>query len=603
VIKESSRSDALTLHHPDRRTPLVSWLVLWAAAFTLVAFLLPNHYPPWQSFHSELAAAFAFAPLAVWAVFRGGQLPALTLGGLLLAMVPIAQLGFGEIYFSGDAWITSLYLSGFALVVLAGARWEHVQALTKASLEGLAPLWIGFMLAGYASVGIAAHQWLGTGWMGIYGAELPPGGRAFANLAQPNLLATLLLMAIAAHIALFEIRRIAAGSALAGVALLVFGLALTGSRSVMLALVWFLPAYGFMRRRCRLRLTQAGVASACLLFIAITISLPSISRALLIAGPSSAVDRMETVGVRLVYWQSMVDAIGRAPWLGYGWSQIGVAQAATVLDYPATRSYFDSSHNLFLDLMLWNGLPIGMLVIVGLLSWLVSQVHRCRDASTWSALMAVGFVFSHAMVEYPLNYAFFLLPVGFLMGVLVAAHPTRADGPLAQGKASPVRLTLVVVAVAALAALIKVASEYPAWEQDWRFLRYQEARIGDPLRAELPEHIMLTQLDELMTFSRTDVRPDMSAAELEWMRRVSLRFGHASVMYRYALALGVNGRVEEATLALRRLCAMHSTSLCRSARQNWMEAGQKAFPQLATIPFPLSTPSDRTAASAVLQLN
>lgn len=583
-----------TVNNLDRRTPLVTWLVLWAAGLVLLAFLLPNHYPPWQSFHSELATAIAFSPLVVWAVCRRGQLPALTLGGLLLTIVPLAQLAFGQIYFSGDAWINALYLSGFALVVLAGARWEGVQALTRAPLEGLAPLWIGLILAGYGSVGVAALQWLGTAGMGIYVAGLPPGGRAFANLAQPNLLATLLLMAVGAHVALFETRRIARVPAFAGVALLVFGLALTGSRSVLLAMVWFLPAYGFMRHRCGLRLAPVGVAAACLLLVLLVIGLPAIDEVLLIEGLPTAVNRMETLGIRTVYWQSMIDAIGRAPWFGYGWSQIGVAQTVTALDYPATLSYFDSSHNLFLDLMLWNGVPIGLLIIVGLLSWLWKQISRCRNAATWSVLMAVGFVFSHAMVEYPLSYAFFLLPVGFLMGALTTAQPTRGDGLIADGEASRVRTAVLILAVAACGVLIKVASEYPTWEQDWRFLRYQEARIGDPLRAEIPPHILLTQLDELMKFTRTDARPGMSVEELEWMRRVSTRFGHASVMYRYALALGLNGQAKEALLALRRLCAMHTEALCRSARQNWTEIGQRTHPQLTTIPFPAPTIASTT---------
>lgn len=581
-----------------QRTPLSTWLLSWCALFSLLAILLPNHYPPWQSYHSEFAAAIAFLPLVMWSILRSGRLPALAAGGFLLALVPPIQLGLGIIFFAGDAWITALYLAGFAFVVVAGMRWEQQQVLTRAPLDGLTPFWIGLMLAGYVSVGIAAHQWLGMGGQGIYAADLPPGGRPFGNLAQPNLLATLLLMSIGGHIALFEGRKVGAGSAMAGVVLLILGLALTGSRSVLLALVWLVPGYALMRRRCRLRLTPAAAATVGLLFGAVTIVLPDVNQALLIAGPPSALERIETVNVRLVYWLSMIDAIGRAPWHGYGWSQIGVAQAATALDYPATLSYFDSSHNLFLDLLLWNGLPIGLLAIAGLIAWLVSQIHLCRDASTWSALVVVGFVFSHAMVEYPLNYAFFLLPVAFLMGVLTAAHPTRADTLVVQGETPYLRALLAALTAVAFGVLVKVATEYPAWEQDWRFLRYQEARIGEPMRAELPSRVLLTQLDELMTFSRTEARPGMAATELEWMGRVSSRYGHASVMYRYALALGLNGQNDEATLVLRRLCAMHADVLCRSARQNWTEMGQGTHPQLATIPFPTPPALGRATESA-----
>ena len=554
-----------------------------------MAYLMPNHYAPWLSFHAEIVATLAFTPLMVWAAWRRGPIPVLVVGALALSLVPVVQVALGQVFLAGDGWIAMLYLVGFALAVLAGSRWVGAAQQPPQALLGLDLFWGALILAAYASMAIALKQWLDLGGSSLYMVDLPPGGRPFANLAQPNQLATLLLLALAAHVTLFEAGRLRPGIALLGVSFLVCGLVLTGSRTVFLALVWLLPAYGFMRIRCALRTRPAAVVGGSLFFVVGSALWPFLNQMLLLSSDvPMALNRLDSLRVRTIFWTSMLDAIGRAPWLGYGWAQIGQAQTDTTMDYPAVYEYFYSSHNLLLDLLLWNGVPIGLSVIVGLLAWWVWQLRQCRDPLSWSALVAIGFVFSHAMVEYPLEYAFFLLPVGFLMGILSAVHPSNVDKLAERFVPKFQHAALAGVACFTFALFLKMAVEYPIWEQDWRYLKFQEARIGKPERGELPSPILLTQLDELMKFSRTEARPEMSNDELEWMRRVSGRFGHASGMYRYALALALNHRSVEARTALSRLCQMQSKAMCISAQSNWAELTRDKYPQLAKISFPLA---------------
>lgn len=563
-------------------------LMLWCAALLALAYLMPNHYSPWLSFHGELVAALAFAPLMVWAVMRRGPWPALAVGAFALALVAVGQVVLGKIFFAGDGWMAMLYMLALALAVMAGARWADETSQTAQPMQRLDALWGALIAAAYASVAISLLQWLGIGQGGIYMADLPPGGRPFANLAQPNQLATLLLLALAAHVALFEARRLQAGVALLGVLFLVAGLALTGSRSVLLAMAWLLPAYAFMRRRCGLRTSPAAVIFVSVSFLAASALWPYLNQLLLLSSDvPTVVSRLDSPGIRTVYWLSMLDAVTRAPWSGYGWMQIGVAQTATALDYPAVYSYFYSSHNLFLDVLLWMGVPIGLSAIAGLIAWGVWQLRQCRDPLSWSALMAIGVVFSHSMVEYPLEYAYFLLPVGFLMGFLSGAHPSRMDKMAAQWAPKFRRVVLGGAAAFAFGVFAKVVVEYPFWEHDWQNMRFQEARIGEPQRDALPQHILLTQLDAFLKFSRTDAKPGLSAEELEWMRRISGRFGHASAMYRYALALALNGRPDEARTALRRLCQMQSKAMCRSAQREWGNSARGKYSKLELIPFPV----------------
>lgn len=563
--------------------------VMWCCAVMLgIAYLLPNHYAPWMSFHTELAAALAFAPVMVWATFRAHSAPALTRGALAFSVIPLVQLGLGQIYFAGDAWLAWLYLAGFGVAVQAGACTIQEARQRAMPLKVLEGLWAALVVSALVSVIAACHQWLSLGVPGgIYVVEMPPGGRPFGNLGQPNQFATALLLGIAGLVFLFESRTLPAWLATAGALFLVFALVMCGSRSALLSLIWFWIAYGALRKRCGLRTNPATVIGLSVFYVGMAALWTGLNEALLLGQDSgSALVRMETPGMRFEFWKSMLDAAVRAPWGGYGWSQVGVAFDQVALDHPATYGSYDSAHNLLLDLVLQNGIPIGLVSICGLAAWCMWQIRCCKDPLSWAMLMGIGFVFNHAMFEYPLKYAFFLLPVGFFMGALSAAHPSRLDRQFAQAESSNSRWFLGAVAAVALMLSATVAFEYPAWELEWKEMRYDEAGFVNPNLRPPPTPFVLTQISELIRFSRTKAVPGMSESDLEWMRRVSQRYGFPSSLYRYAQALALNGHAAEANTTLRKLCSTSVARACIKAQQSWAALAKDEFPQLAEIPFP-----------------
>ena len=561
---------------------------MWGAMVLLVAYVLPNHYSPWSSVHQELGALLALGPIMVWASFHARWVPLLTVVAVALSFSPLLQLLNGQLYFSSDGWMAWLYLVGFAIAVSAGACYAADEKGADApSFSPLIWLWTAVILAALVSVNIQLHQWLSLGDRGIYIAELPPAYRPFGNLAQPNQLATLLLFGLMGVLFLWERQHLRGKLGLLAALTLVSGLVMTGSRSVLLTLVWLLPAYGLMRRRCHLRTTPTAIVCLVGFYALLSFSWPSINNALLLpSDANTAVERMTAPGIRTVFWRAMADAIGQAPWLGYGWGQIGSAQVLTTLSYPPTYSSFDSAHNLFLDMALWAGLPVALGLAVVVLLWFGWQVYRCRDPSSFAVLAAVGVVFSHAMVEFPLSYAYFLLPVGFWMGCLSAVAPTKFDVVHPKLPRAILRSLSLGLGSGALALSVGVIAEYFPFEADWALMRYQHARIGNLEVTQPPEAIVLTSLREFLRFSRTDAKSGMSAQDLEWMRRVSERYPYAAPMYKYALAQALNGRTAGYQLTLRRLCSMQTVASCESAKQDWAELTQYRFPQLAATPFP-----------------
>lgn len=562
-------------------------IMLWCGALMGISYLLPNHYAPWMSFHSQLVAAVAFAPVMVWAALRAGAVPALSVGALVLSLTPLVQWGLGQIYFSSDATLTFLYLAGFALAVLAGARVVQHASQTTAPLKALEGIWVALAFSAIVSVGIAIHQWLSLSGLYLYIVELQSGARPFANLGQPNQFASLLLLGIAGVAFLFESRTVRAWVAVLATMFLIFGLVMSGSRSALTSTVWLLIAYALLRKRCGVRTTPMAMACLSLFFIGMALLWSPLNQALLLGDDGgSPIARMETPGMRWHFWQSMLDAALRAPWGGYGWGQVAIAFNHVALDHPPTRGFYDSAHNLLLDAVLQIGIPAGSIAIAGLVSWFVGQIRQCRDALSWTVLVAIGFVFNHAMFEFPLNYAFFLLPIGFFMGALSAVHPTFLDKKVTRFQDPSARPIAVAMAAVCLSLLVMVVYEYPSIEADWSNMVYDEEGFLVKQTNIPPTPLLLTELSELIRFARTKAAPGMPLSELEWMRHVSERYGYPSSLYRYALALALNGHPAEASTVLQKLCSTSIAPSCASAKKTWETATKEEFPQLVNTPFP-----------------
>lgn len=556
-------------------------LIAFASVVLPVAFLLPNHYPPWGTFHSDLVAGVALIPLMLWALWQRGPLPVLAIGIGMLSLVPLIQVASGQMNFAGDGWLAWLYLMGFSFAVLAGARFAQTGLGGSYSLNRLQSMWVGLVVAALISVGIAIHQWLDLQLLGLFIIELKPGDRPFANLSQPNQLATLLTLGLVGTAFLFESRALRATVAMVAVLVLAFGVGMTQSRTPLLVLAIAWPAYWLMRRRVALRTTPLALLLATAGFALTAWAWPALNRILLLPDASSLGERMGQ-NLRLTLWQSMAEALARSPWVGYGWNQVPLAQQATALEFPATRYYFDSAHNLIFDIALWNGLPVALVVAVGLFLWFASRIAACRDPLTWSVLLAVAAVFCHAMVEYPLAYAYFLLPVGFFMGAVNGKAGTHG---MRWAQFSLPRPVLGFAGLAVLLMFLRVSVEYIQFEETWRQIRLEQSRIGGAKAA--PSHtLVLTQLQARARFAQTTPTKGMSADQLDWMGHVVERYGWAGTAFKYAEALALNGQPRAAAVVLAKLCKTQTPKLCIKALDEWRSDSEAKYPEFREVALP-----------------
>src|SRR5690554_5718921 len=184
-----------------------------AGLFLLTGWLLPIHYKPWLTAYPELIATLGLCLAVLGVVLNTGiksiKAPRVVLAVVALAIVPVAQLTFGVIYYAADAWLSVGFLLVLAASLLVGFNVQLVEKTGESrTVYSVGFAWLLLIAASISSV-IAILQWLGLA-DSIWIHPLKPGSRPYANIAQPNNLATLLGFGLAAVLYLFESRRVSA---------------------------------------------------------------------------------------------------------------------------------------------------------------------------------------------------------------------------------------------------------------------------------------------------------------------------------------------------------------------------------------------------------
>ncbi len=197
---------------------------------------------------------------------------------------------------------------------------------------------------------------------------------------------------------------------------LLIGIALTGSRTAWIAVAMLIAVTWFWRGIWR----HSGVpwlVTGLGVYFWVCVYLKGWLRGILLLGDVEDVTRIASE-TRPQVWAMFLDAVWQHPIVGYGWNQIALAHLAVAADHPPLYVLFSHTHNLLLDLILWCGIPCGLLLCGALLWWLWRNFRAVAQAEDAVLLLVVLVVANHALLEYPLSYAYFLLPLGLVMGAL-----------------------------------------------------------------------------------------------------------------------------------------------------------------------------------------
>lgn len=236
-------------------------------------------------------------------------------------------------------------------------------------------------------------------------------GRPFANMAQPNHLSTFLILSIISCIYFFENKIINSKVLLCFSIILLLSVTLTQSRTAWVVFL-FLSLYWLLSyKRDILRLSNKVIILHLILFIIFSVALPFI-KGVLVKNPTiSILDRASSGHERVQIWQQAIEAIKLKPLSGYGWNQSSFAQFDTIQN-GFIKHKLTSFHNIVLDILVWCGIPLGLLIIVFFSYLLIKFLINSSSSAQVCAISFVLTILVHALFEYPLSYSYFFVTYG-----------------------------------------------------------------------------------------------------------------------------------------------------------------------------------------------
>ncbi len=531
---------------------------LLGSAAMVIAWLVPDHYLPWRSAYNDSVMALALILLLLGLVKREASqasVPAIFWITVAVAGIPWLHWVTGRLAFSGDAVVGSLYVLAMAVAILAGHGWA------RRDPTGSAALLAGtILLGGSLSAVIALFQGLRVGDLGLWGLGLCTGGRACANLAQPNNLGTLLGLGVLGLLLLREQRRLGRGVSAGVLVLLLLGAATTQSRTAML----FGPAiliglFVARRRGVQFQIQLRTVFAVTVIHWLLSYGWPVLQTALLLDTTASLSARSLDAG-RLQAWVMFLDALSQSPWTGVGWMQTASAQLAVAENHPPLRLVWQHAHNLFLELMLWCGYPLGLALTLLIVTWYLNRAKRVDSLEAVVGLLSVTLFGIHSMLELPYHYAYFLIPIGLWIG-----HVEHACG-------SGIRRFAAwrwLPAAAAAVMVLGIWRDYPKIEEEARRVRFENLRIGLTTAAQpTPNAPFLSGLTAFLEFTRTKPSEGMTVADLKAMEDVVKRYPYAGSMAKLSWAWALNGRLPEAIGMFNKIRYVHGDMLYHRIRDD-----------------------------------
>lgn len=529
-------------------------LLLFALCLAVISWLMPNHYLPWLSAYQDFSIFLALIFICIYSLsLTDFYCPVYFLAFILIVILLIFfQFIFDKIYFFGDMFISIIYIFAFLVSFLVSFN------LYKKHKKIYLYFILVVLFTSIFSVYIALKQWLLISNGGIWIADLPPNARPFANFAQPNTLATFLCIGLMANLYLYEKKYLNKITGIITSSLIIFGIALTQSRTSWMFSVVFIIWWLWKTKYLNTRLRTWQIFLFMVFYGVSIILLPNISNFIGVTSTTDVMTRATTGLHRIAMWHQMLIAISNSPWFGYGWNQVSIAQVQTTLEYPV-KGWTEHTHNIILDILIWNGIPIGFTLIGFIAWWLYRLSHLITSIEPFLALTAVGAVLTHAMLEYPLEYAFFLLPIGFLLGMIQTEEKRIRQIRIP-------RYFMIIILILSSFLYFWVFLEYRLIEKDIQLARFESLNIG-LLHAQksAPNIMLLTQLREQVRFIRTKPNGKMSEKELVWMREVSYRYANPTSLYRYAQALALNKHIELAKQNLAIIENLHDKKLTESS--------------------------------------
>jgi O-antigen ligase len=417
-------------------TPFPRYLSLVLLACALILpYAVVNHTYPIPTFYAEFTAltlyvlTSAAVVLLVWTqrsrvTFES---PTVALVPLLFGLLLIAQTFVLPVAQPSMNWLGGCYLLAAFMATHTGYAFSRVKMTETVLRWTAAALIVGGLFAVFCQVIQLFH--LETKFTPLVVAyNITVDRRPFGNMAQANHLATYIAFAMAGAMYLVQTRRLPVIVWALLSVIYSTGLALTVSRGPWLQMgvivvAGFWMAFVEVRRNPALRRSNrewlVPLALGVLFFVMNAVVRWANVRYQLELDVSAA-DRFKDasqIAPRIALWKYGWTMFKTHPLLGVGWGEFPRYQYDFVRTLGSVE-IANNSHDIFLDLLGKTGLTGVAIVLLGLVAWLVRVVRAAHTAARVFGIALIGVLVMHALVEYPQQYMFFLLPAMFVFGLL-----------------------------------------------------------------------------------------------------------------------------------------------------------------------------------------
>jgi O-antigen ligase len=451
--------------------PFARYLSLFLLACALILpYAVVNHTYPIPTFYAEFTALSLYLLLGAGVAFlvstarprEAFASPVVALVPLAFGLVLVAQSIVLPVAQPSMNWLGGGFLLAAFMAVHAGYGFSRANLSETVVTVAAFALVVGGLFAVFCQVIQLFHLEVKVTPL-VVAYNVTSERRPFGNMAQANHLATYIAFATAGAMHLVQTRRINGFIWLLVSAIYSGGLALTVSRGPWLQMGVIVVAgfwMAFAEQRCnasRRRGSREWLLPVVLavLFIAVNAAIRWANLHYDLGLARSAAERMKDAGQiapRIALWKYGLTMFRAHPLLGIGWGEFPRYEFDLVKALGDVE-IANNSHNIFIDLLAKTGL-IGLgIVLLGLGAWFVRVVRVPHTSARVFGLAMIGVLVMHALVEYPQQYMFFLLPAMFVFGLLDTKPLRLIPGGVSFG-------AFVVIVFGGLAALYPVYRDY-----------------------------------------------------------------------------------------------------------------------------------------------
>jgi O-antigen ligase len=549
---------------PSNIARYLSFAVLCLAL--TIPYAVVNHTYPIPTFYAEFSAFglyLALGAMVALLVFLAQPrvsfaFPVIALMPLCFGLLLVGQTVVLPVTQPSMNWLGGGYLLASFIAVNTGYGFVRAGLAEKAMRWGAAALIVGGLFAVFCQVVQLFHMETKFSPF-VVAYNVTTERRPFGNMAQANHLATYIAFAMAAALYFVQSRRLPVVVWLVLSAIFSAGLALTVSRGPWLqmgviVLAGFWMAFGLDRSKgadgfggfgdsLNSKKKRAWILPIVLaiLFFAVNAAIRWANVRYQLELGQSAAERMQDanqIAPRLALWKYGWTMFLTHPLLGVGWGEFPVHQFEFVRELGGVE-IANNSHDIFIDLLAKTGLLGTAIVLLSVAGWLVRVVRAPQTPARIFGLALLGVLMMHALVEYPQQYMFYLMPAMLIFGLL----ETRPLRLVSRGFSYGLYVVLILTG---LASLYPILRDYNRSEVLYYGSRPAEQYREDP-------SVLFRAWGEYGAATLVPITPQNLPAKLAMHQQALALLPGETVLRRYVVLQALDGETGDALDTMARL--------------------------------------------------